>query len=151
MDTPPLFTQPVGRVPAAFPPLPLDPGFLQLVSDELQDAALPTDGFDTVFDELVAIVDALDTALGLLNPTLDETFAEALTIDAQPVSDTVDLFTASLVPSDSAVNDLGALLAGVAAPAPSVRGGGAAGTVYTAAVTLSFSNGGFSPEVCLKV
>ena len=111
-----LLIQPLEIDPADFPPLPLQPGFSQLVSDELGNAATPTDGFDEVFAEVVAIVDALDSALGTLGDELLAAFGEADTIDAAPVSATADSFTASLGPSDTAVNNLGALL-GAAVPA----------------------------------
>src|SRR6266852_1068172 len=113
-----LLIQPLVLDPADFPALPLDPGFLHLVMDELGDTSTPADGFDDVVGEVIAIVDALDAALTALNPTLGDTFAEADTIDAQPVSDTVDGFLPGLTPSDSAVNDLGTLLGGGAAPTP---------------------------------
>jgi len=88
------------------------------VSDELGDSATPADGFDDVVGEVIGIIAALDAALTALNPTLGDTFAEADTIDAQPVSDTVDGFLPAVAPSDSAVNDLGTLLSVGAAPAP---------------------------------
>jgi hypothetical protein len=121
--------QPLVLDPADFPPLPLQPGFLELVSDELRDSATPADGFDDVVGELIAIVDALDAGLLALNPTLGDTFAEADTIDAQPVSDTVDGFGPALDPTSSAVDDLGTLLSSVAAPAPPAGGGAPSVTI----------------------
>jgi hypothetical protein len=113
-----LLIAPLVLDPADFPPLPLQPGFSQLVNDELGNAATPTDGFDEVFAEVVAIVDALDSALGTLAGELLDAFGEADTIDAQPVSVTADSFTASLAPSDTAVGNLGTLLGAAAAPTP---------------------------------
>src|SRR5713226_1707614 len=98
-----LLIQPLDLDPADFPPLPLQPGFAQLVTDTLGNTATPTDGFDEVMGEVIAIVDALDTALGGLALDLLSAFAEADAIDAAPVSDTAAGFTASLDPSSAAV------------------------------------------------
>lgn len=122
-----LLIQPLLLDPADFPPLPLSPGFAQLVSGELDGQGLPTDGFDTVVGEVIAIVDALDVALGGLGLDLLDAFTEADAIDAQPVGDTAAGFAGSLAASDAAVGDLGTLLAGATSPAPAGGGGGAAG------------------------
>ncbi|SRR6266852_5744368 len=106
--------------PADFPPLPLQPGFAQLVTDTLGNVATPTDGFDDVMGEAIAIVDALDTALGGLALDLLSSFAEADAIDAAPVSDTAAGFTASLAPSSAAVDALGVLLGSATGPVPPV-------------------------------
>lgn len=107
-----------------FPQLPLDPGFAKLVQDELGNVVTPTDGFDDVVAEAIAIVDGVDSALDALGGGLLDAFAEADLIDAKPVSDTVAGFTASLGPTSSAVDDLGTLLATVAPPTPTGGGGG---------------------------
>lgn len=122
-----LLIDPLVLDPADFPPLPLTPGFAQLVNDELGNAALPTDGFDTVFDELVAIVDGLDQALGVLAGELVSAFGEADTIDAAPVGDTVAGFAGALGVSSTAVDNLGTLLTGAAPPTPTGGGGGGGG------------------------
>jgi hypothetical protein len=122
-----LLIQPLEIDPSDFPPLPLQPGFTQLVSDELGNAATPTDGFDDVFAEVVAIVDALDSALGTLEGELLRAFVEADTVDARPVSATADHFAASLAPTDAAVNNLGTLLGAAAAPTPPSGGGDGGG------------------------
>src|SRR5258708_9707732 len=116
-----LLIQPLELDPADFPPLPLQPGFLQLVMDELGDQATPADGFDDVVGEVIGIIAALDAALSALNPTLEDTFAEADTIDAHAVTATVDGFTAALVPVSAAVDELGALLSGAGRPRPPGR------------------------------
>jgi hypothetical protein len=98
-----------------------------MVNDELGNAALPTDGFDSIFDELVAIVEGLDQALGVLAGELVSAFGEADTIDAAPVGDTLTGFAGALPASSSAVDDLGTLLAGTTPPAPTGGGGGGGG------------------------
>ncbi len=67
--------------PADFSPLPLQPGFAQLVQDELGDVATPADGFDDVLAEAVGIVDALAGALDSLGGELLDAFAEADLVD----------------------------------------------------------------------
>ena len=119
-----LLIQPLVLDTSDFPPLPLQPGFSQLASDELSNQATPTDGFDDVLAEALAIVDALDAALGVLGSDLLSAFAEADLIDPAPVGDTVAGFTASLGPSDTSVTNLGTLLSAAGPPAP----GGAGGT-----------------------
>src|SRR6266849_2651195 len=101
-----LLIQPLELDPADFPPLPLQPGFLQLVSDELGDTATPADGFDDVVGEGIGIIAALDAGLSALHPTLDETFLEAYLSDTQQVNETIDGYTAALVPVSTAVDDL---------------------------------------------
>src|SRR6266446_6527215 len=115
-----LLIQPLELDPADFPPLPLQPGFAQLVTDTLGNVATPTDGFDDVMGEAIAIVDALDTALGLLAADLLDTFAEADTIDAAPVSDNAAGFTASLAVSSALNDQLGTLLGSATGPVPPV-------------------------------
>jgi NAD(P)-dependent dehydrogenase (short-subunit alcohol dehydrogenase family) len=144
-----LLIEPLEIDPNDFPPLPLQPGFTQLVSDELGNAATPTDGFDEVFAEVVAIVDALDSALSTLGDELAAAFGEADTIDAAPVSATADSFTASLGPSDTAVNNLGTLLGAAGPPIPT-GGGGGGGTggdrALPCEVTMSFAAGAALPQ-----
>lgn len=142
-----LLIQPLELDPADFPPLPLQPGFLQLVTDELGDTATPADGFDDIVSEVIAIVDALEAGLLALNPTLEDTFAEADTIDAQPVSDTVDSFLPAVAVSSTVVDDLGVLLAGAATPtpptptppAPTPASGGGIGPVAPCDESITFS------------
>jgi hypothetical protein len=118
-----LLIQPLVLDPADFPPLPLQPGFAQLVSDELGDQGTPADGFDDIVGEAIALVDVLDSALGGLGFELLDAFAEADLIDPTPVGDTVAGFTKSLEASSTAVDELGKLLSGAAPPTPSAGGG----------------------------
>src|SRR6266851_427144 len=136
--------------PADFPPLPLQPGFAQLVTDTLGNVATPTDGFDDVMGEAIAIVDALDTALGALALDLLSAFAEADTIDALPVSGTVIAFTASLAPSSAAVDDLGTLLGTATPPSPTGGGGGGGMTIGSATgpVLPCAARQGMGPGAC---
>src|SRR5713101_1477157 len=139
--------------PADFPPLPLQPGFAQLVQDELGDVATPADGFDDVLAEAVGIVDALAGALDSLGGELLDTFAEA------------DLVAraAAVGAAGAAVNSLGVLITSSSgptippppgAPSPAVQcgtldfGSGAAvgptGTQVRAA-TMELKNIGATP------
>jgi hypothetical protein len=113
--------------PADFPPLPLDPGFLQLASDELGNAATPADGFDSVLTEVIGIVDTLAGVLDALGAELLFAFAEADLIDPAPVDVTVAGFAASLDVTSTAVDDFGTLLAGGTTPTPPAGGGGGGG------------------------
>src|SRR5260370_10113213 len=137
-----------------FPQLPLDPGFAKLAQDELGNVVTPTDGSADIVAEAIAIVDGVDSALDVLGGGLLDAFAEADLIDAKPVSDTVAGFTASLVPTSSAVDALGTLLGSAAAPTPGGGGGGTGtGTPFRTQVVVRFSGqGAVSPlRLCLEV
>jgi hypothetical protein len=116
--------QPLVLPPDEFPPLPLDPGFSQMVQDDLGNVVTAADGFDALVAEVLGIVDAIDSGLDALGGGLLDAFAEADLIDAAPVGDTVAGFTASLAPTSSAVDDLGTLLTTATTPAPTSGGGG---------------------------
>lgn len=105
--------EPLVLNPAEFPPLPLKPGFAQLVADELGNAATPADGFDTVFSDLLAVMDTLDAVATALGADLVNAFTEADLIDPGPVAATAAGFTSSLVAPTAAVSALGTQLAGV--------------------------------------
>jgi len=79
-------------LPTADPPIGLE----QFVLDNSPTDASSLDGFDEIFTETVALVDSLEIGLISLNPTLDETFAEADTLDAGPLADDITGFTSSL-------------------------------------------------------
>jgi len=145
-----LLIQPLELDPADFPPLPLQPGFAQLVTDTLGNVATPTDGFDDVMGEAIAIVDALDIALGALALDLLSAFAEADTIDEQPVDTNILGFVASLTPSDAAVDDLGKLLGTATPPRPGGGGGGGGMTIGSATgpVLPCAARQGMGPGAC---
>ncbi len=88
------------------------------------------DGFDEIFTETVALVDSLELGLISLNPTLDETFAEADTLDPGPLADDITGFTASLAVPGTNVDNLGTLLGSLAPPTPAAGscGAGSAGS-----------------------
>lgn len=109
--------------PTDFPPADPPPNLEQFIIDNAPTDASPADGFDVAFTETVGIVDALDSALGDMEGSLLLAFGEADTIDAQPVSATVDGFTGSLAPSSSSVDALGTLLVSSSPPSPTVGGG----------------------------
>lgn len=127
--------EPLVLPPDEFPPLPLDPGFAQLVQDDLGNVVTATDGFDAIVAEAIGIVDAIDGGLDALGGGLLEAFAEADLIDAKPVGDTVAGFTASLDPTSSAVDDLGTLLAGASGKSGGPGAGGAAQPITIGAAT----------------
>lgn len=120
--------QPLDLADLAVTPDTTNPGFADLVTSEVGDAASPLDGFDDVFAELSALVDALDSGLALLagadGGTLDDTFADILPLDDAPVAQTLADVTAALPDIDAAANDLDALVASVTTP-PAGGGGGA--------------------------
>jgi len=123
----PFLIAPLAIDPTDFPPLPLQPGFAQLVTDTLANSATPDDGFDQGVAEVVAIVDQLNTALGGLLTELLGAFAEADLIDDYPVTVNTQAFAASLVPVDASVGELGTLLSSAALPTPPGGGGGGGG------------------------
>ncbi len=92
------------------------PGFTQLVTDTLGDAGTPADGFDQVWSEANAIVDAVDEGLGLLDGEFEGTFADAGAVDPQPFAETAANVQASLAPADHAFQDLTNVLPGGAPP-----------------------------------
>ena len=94
-----------------------NPGFTQLVTDTLGDGATPADGFDQVYADANAIVDAVDAGLGLLDGEYEGTFSDAGAVDPQPFADTATNLQASLAPADAAFGDLGNLIPG-GPPAP---------------------------------
>src|SRR5260370_30692907 len=96
--------------PAAFPPLPLQPGFAQLVQDELGDVAGPADGFDDVTAELVGIVDALAGELDSLGGELLDAFAEADLVDPAAAGENLVAGEATVVAAGTAVDGLGTLI-----------------------------------------
>lgn len=106
-----------------------NPGFTDMVNQELGNAATPDDGFEPVFEELVGIVDSLDTGLALLGGadggTLDDTFEEILTLDDGPPHDNLVAATGDIPVGDAITADLGTLLGdatGAGTP-PSSSGG----------------------------
>jgi hypothetical protein len=153
-----LLIDPLVLDPAEFPPLPLQPGFAQLVKDELGNVVTSADGFDQAVADAVAVIDALDGILTVMGNDLVDAFLEADLIDPQPVSDTVDGYTASLTPTSSAVDDLGTLVGTAAAPTPTPPsggggggGGGTATTTSSAVVTVTLT-GAPSPQIlCFNV
>src|SRR5216683_2727821 len=108
--------------PADFPPLPLQPGFAQLVQDELGDVATPADGFDDVLAEAVGIVDALAGALDSLGGELLDAFAEADLVDPAAAGDNLVAGEAAVGAAGAALDGLGTLITSSSgapsAPAP---------------------------------
>ncbi len=148
--------EPLVLDPADFPPLPLQPGFAQLVQDELGTAGTPDDGFDAVFTEVVGIVDALDAALGGLANDLLDAFAEADLVDPAAASDNLVAGTAAVSASSSLVDNLGTLITIASTPTapptpPSAPpgGGGAVGT-YSCVVTYNATPGPGPQTLCIS-
>jgi hypothetical protein len=118
------------------------------VLDTLGNAATPDDGFDQVATDAATIVDALDSALSTLGALLGDAFAEADTIDAAPVGDTVSGFAGSLGVSSAAVDSLGNTLASVTAT-PGGGGGGGGTTQQSGCDTHGVSTlGDFVGQHC---
>jgi hypothetical protein len=107
---------------------PSDPGFADLVNQELTDSGTPADGFDGVWEDLVAIVDALEEGMILLGGAdggdLDDTFAEILELDPTEAGDHVALLSAAIPDVQTNVDNLGTLLGGPPLPGPVTGGGG---------------------------
>jgi hypothetical protein len=122
-----LLIQPLVLDPADFPPLPLQPGFAQLVQDELGYFATPADGFDDVLAEAVGIVDALAGALESLGGELLDSFAEADLVDPAAAGDNLVTGSAAVGVAGTAVDSLGTLITLSSTPptAPPPGGGGA--------------------------
>lgn len=110
--------------PADFSPTAdtANPGFADLFNSEVGDAASSVDGFDNIVTELAGLIDALDSGMQLLagadGGTLDDTFADILTLDPEPVAQTLADVTAALPAIDAAANDLGTLIGATATPTP---------------------------------
>lgn len=122
----------------AIDPLPLDqfpqesdtqdPGFEQLFAQLVDTAATPADGFDDDVAAAIAILDALDTSLASMSGqdggTLDDAFADALSIDPTTAGEDVANFSAALPDLQTNVDNLGTLLTGPPLPGPVPGGGG---------------------------
>lgn len=122
----------------AIDPLPLgdfplesdtqDPGFEQLFSDLVGDAGTPADGFEDDVDIANALLDSLDASLdslsGQTGGTLDDTFADILSVDPEPARMDAVNFAAALPDMQTNVDNLGNLVAGAALPAPPAPTGG---------------------------
>src|SRR5713226_4328263 len=133
--------------PADFPPLPLQPGFAQLVMDELGDVATPADGFDDVLAEAVGIVDALAGALDSLGGELLDAFAEADLVDPAAAGDNLVAGEAAVGTAGAAVDTLGTLLTTSTSPtAPGAPPPPGAPTTPQCA-TLDFGSGPTSSPV----
>jgi len=150
-----LLIQPLTIDPADFPPLPLQPGFAQLVQDELGDVATPGDGFDEVLTEALGIVDALAGALDSLGGELLDAFAEADLVDPAAAGDNLVAGQAAVDAAGTAVAGLGTLITsssvapgapapGAPAPAPTAQcgaldfgGGATSGPTGTAVRVLT--------------
>lgn len=140
-----LLIQPLVLDPADFPPLPLQPGFAQLVSDELGTAATSADGFDDVFAEAVGIVDALAGALDSLGNELLATFADADLVDPTAATDNLVAGAAAVGASSTAVDALGTLLTTSSAPTAPAPPGAPAPAAQCG--TLDFGTGATSGPV----
>lgn len=138
-----LLIEPLVLDPADFPPLPLEPGFTQLVNDSLGASATPADGFDPVLEDLIAIVDSLDSGLSLLagadGGDLDTAFEEILALDPTDAGQHVVDLVAALTDEQGNVDNLGNLLGSSSAPTPPGGGGGSGG---------GGAGGGNSQDVC---
>ena len=142
-----LLIQPLTIEPADFPPLPLQPGFAQLVMDELGDVATPADGFDDVLAEAVGIVDALAGALDSLGGELLDAFAEADLVDPAAAGDNLVAGSAAVGAAGAAVDTLGTLLTTSTSPtAPGAPPPPGAPTTPQCA-TLDFGSGPTSSPV----
>ncbi len=123
-----LLIEPLVLDPSDFPPLPLEPGFTQLANDTLGNAATELDGFDSVFADAAAILDALDNALSELGGadggTLDDTFEEILQFDPADAGGHVVEASAAIADAGTNVDKLGNQLAAASLPAPGGGGGG---------------------------
>jgi len=101
--------------------VPDNPGFTDLLSQELGIQATDLDGFSLVFDQAVALVDALGGALEGLGLTLLGAFAEADSITEAPLGELLTSFSGQLTTGAAIVASTDALLGsatptGVAAP-----------------------------------
>lgn len=122
MSTKKVLIEPLVVDVSDLPPLPLHPGFADLVGQELGDSGTPADGFDGALSDLTAIVDALESGLVLLGGAdggdLDDTFAEILTLDPGPPGDNLAAALAAVPVGDALQSALGSVLTGAAPPTP---------------------------------
>jgi hypothetical protein len=126
--------------PATLPPEDPPPNLEQYVQDTIGDAGTPEDGFDAQFDDLISILDSMDSILGTLASDLLEAFLEADTIDPTPVGDTLTGFTDALVDPSQSTTNLGTLLSQSGPPAPGGGGGGGGTAAPTCEATLNFGD-----------
>lgn len=139
-----LLIQPLVIDPADFPPLPLQPGFAQLVQDELGTAATSADGFDEVFTEVVGVVDALAGALDSLGSELLNAFAEADLVDPTAAGNNLVAGAAAVGAAGTVVDNLGGLITSSSTPtAPSPPGAPAPAPAGQCG-TLDFGSGAVS-------
>jgi hypothetical protein len=122
-----------------------NPGFTDLFAELVGDAGTPADGFEDDLAIASALLDSIDGALNALGGadggTLDDTFAEILTVDPQEMADLQAQHAAALPAGDQAETDLGNLLAAAGTPAPSGGGGGGGGS----------GGGGGTPVGCVQI
>lgn len=121
-----------------------DPGFESLFNDLVGDAATPADGFDDDVQIASNLLDQLDGALdglsGQTGGTLDDTFAEILTVDPGPAGDDMANLAAAIPDTEGHIDNLGNLIAGATLPAPPQPGTGGM-TVQTATSPVLPCNG----------
>jgi hypothetical protein len=121
-----------------------DPGFEQLFSSLVGDAASDADGFDVAVAEASALLDSMQGALdalgGQTGGTLDDTFAEILTVDPEEARADLLNLTAALPDFQTSVDKLGNDLAAAALPAPPA--GGAPAGPPPCAAQLGFGDPG---------
>lgn len=122
----------------AIDPLPLqdfpqesdtqDPGFEQLFADLTGNAATDADGFDTDVQIANSLLDSLQASLdsmaGQTGGTLDDTFADILSVDPAAAAEDVVNFSAALPVLQTNVDNLGNILGGPPLPGPVPGGGG---------------------------
>jgi hypothetical protein len=122
----------------AIDPLPLDqfpteqdsadPGFEQLFSDLVSNAATPTDGFDDAVTLATSLLDSLDAGLasmgGQTGGTLDDAFADMDALDPAPAGEDVVNLSAAIPDLSTNVDNLGTILGGAPLPGPVPGGGG---------------------------
>jgi len=108
-----------------------DPGFEQLFGELVGIAGTDADGFDADIAVASSLLDSLQTALdamgGQTGGTLDDTFAEILTVNPDDAAADVLNLQAALPGFSGNVDNLGNLIAGVTLPAPPAGGGGGGG------------------------
>lgn len=105
-----------------------DPGFEQLFADLTGNAATDADGFDEDVQIASSLLDSLQASLdslaGQTGGTLDDAFAEILTVDPGPAGDDVVNLSAAIPDLSTNVNNLGNILGGPPLPGPVPGGGG---------------------------
>ncbi len=131
---------------------PSDPGFADLVTQELGDSGTLSDGFDTVWEDLVAIVDALEEGMILLGGAdggdLDDTFADILTVDPTEAGDHVAQLSAAIPDVEGHVDNLGSPLTAASPPAPPVA---SAAPTYSLKVVISYDPPTPTQTLCVGV